>query len=216
VISGNLQLLARSKELPEPTRDEVKQLQDEVLRMTGIIRRFLDSTRGLKPDPERVDVRTLLTESLDLSLSADARTRLQVATEVEPGLESVVIDPGLVRHVLTNFIGNAVDAMSEGGKLTVGARREGDELLLWVRDTGSGISADDRRHIFEPFFTTKPKGKGTGLGLSICREIALALKGRVDVESAPGQGSTFTLRFPAQAVERLPAAEPAPSTNVQA
>src|SRR6185312_8310910 len=99
--------------LPTGTRDEVAQLQEEVARMTRIIRRFLDSTRGLKPDPERVEVRALLAESLHLSLSADARTRIQVQTELEPGLESAVIDPGLVRHVLTNFISNAVDAMAE-------------------------------------------------------------------------------------------------------
>ncbi|MBS2028893.1 MAG: HAMP domain-containing protein [Deltaproteobacteria bacterium] len=196
VISGNLQLLARSRELPEATREEVQQLQDEVARMTGIIRRFLDSTRGLKPDPERVEVKALLAESLDLSLSADARTRIQVQTELEPGLESAVIDPGLVRHVLTNFISNAVDAMAEHGSLTVGARRDSGDLVLWVRDTGSGITAPDRKHIFEPFFTTKPKGKGTGLGLAICREIALALKGRIDVESTPNAGSTFALRIP--------------------
>jgi two-component system NtrC family sensor kinase len=86
---------------------------------------------------------------------------------------------------------------TERGSLTVGARREGEELCLFVRDTGSGITPEDRKHIFEPFFTTKAMGKGTGLGLSICREISLALKGRVDVESAPGAGSTFTLRLPA-------------------
>ena len=199
VISGNLQLLARSEALSEPTREELCQLQDEVARMTGIIRRFLDSTRGLKPDPEQVAVRTLITESLDLSLSAEARARLQVTTAVDADVESVVVDPGLVRHVLTNFISNAVDAMAGAGSLSLGARREGEELILWVRDSGAGIAAADRKHIFEPFFTTKPKGKGTGLGLAICREIALALKGRIDVESAPDAGATFALRIPAPA-----------------
>jgi signal transduction histidine kinase len=64
-----------------------------------------------------------------------------------------------------------------------------------------------KRHIFEPFYTTKPSGKGTGLGLSICKEIARALKGRIDVESEPGKGSAFTVRFPAEAIDE--AAQPA-------
>jgi len=68
-----------------------------------------------------------------------------------------------------------------------------------VQDSGPGIAPDDRKHIFEPFYSTKPKGKGTGLGLSICREIAAALKGHIEVESAPGQGAAFTLYVPAPA-----------------
>jgi signal transduction histidine kinase len=104
-----------------------------------------------------------------------------------------------VRHVLTNFISNAVDAMAQGGRLTVRARRVGDRLALSVADTGPGIGPEERKRIFEPFYSTKPKGKGTGLGLAICREIASALKGRIELESAPGQGSTFTLLIPAPA-----------------
>ena len=62
------------------------------------------------------------------------------------------------------------------------------------------MAPDVKRHIFEAFYTTKPNGKGTGLGLAICKEIARALKGRIDVESEPGKGSAFTVRFPAEAV----------------
>jgi len=110
-----------------------------------------------------------------------------------------VTDPGLVRHVLTNFISNAVDAMPAGGALTVAAERRGEQLALSVADTGEGIAPEERRRIFEPFYSTKPAGRGTGLGLAICREIAAALKGRIDVESEPGRGSTFTLVVPAPA-----------------
>jgi two-component system NtrC family sensor kinase len=109
----------------------------------------------------------------------------------------VTIDPSLVRHVLGNFLSNAVDAMPRGGRLSVRARRTGDQLALSVTDTGPGIDAETRKRIFEPFFTTKPAGKGTGLGLAICREIAAALHGHVDVETQPGRGSTFTLVVPA-------------------
>jgi signal transduction histidine kinase len=196
-ISGHVQLLARAGDVGEAAREDLKLVQSEIARMTGIIRRFLDSTRAMTPKPEPVDVGALFNEAVDLSLSAEARTKIRVHRDIAGGLSSVAFDPGLVRHVLTNFIANAVDAMPDGGELTVGARREGEELSLSVKDTGHGITPEDRKRIFEPFFTTKPQGKGTGLGLAICREIARALKGRVEVDSAPGAGATFTLRIPA-------------------
>ena len=195
-ISGHVQLLQRAEGLPGDVRADLATVSSEVERMTGVIRRFLDSTRGLRPAPEPVDLGSLLGESLDMSLSAEARSRIRVTREVSPELAGVLTDPSLVRHVVTNLVANAVDAMPEGGALHLFARAEGAELCVGVRDTGAGIPPEERRRIFEPFYTTKPRGKGTGLGLVICREIARALKGRVDVESQPGQGSTFTLWIP--------------------
>jgi two-component system, NtrC family, sensor kinase len=196
-ISGHVQLLARDAGCPEPVRAELKVVEREVQRMTSIIRRFLDSARALVPHPEAVELRSLVEEALSLNVSNDARLRLEVVSDVPPEIGPASVDPSLVRHVLGNFISNAVDAMPEGGRLTVRARRSGDHLALSVVDTGTGISSEARKHIFEPFYTSKAPGKGTGLGLSICREIAAALRGRIDVETAPGQGSTFTLHLPA-------------------
>jgi signal transduction histidine kinase len=80
--------------------------------------------------------------------------------------------------------------------LDVQAGRDGQDVVLRIVDTGTGMAPEVKRRIFEPFFTTKASGKGTGLGLAICKEIARALKGRIDVESELGRGSTFTVRFP--------------------
>jgi two-component system NtrC family sensor kinase len=96
----------------------------------------------------------------------------------------------------SNLVANAVDAMPNGGRLEVKARQEGREVVLRVADSGTGMAPEVKRRIFEPFYSTKPSGKGTGLGLAICKEIARALKGRIDVESEPGKGSAFTVRFP--------------------
>ncbi len=207
-ISGHVQLLERSPSLPPALRDDLQTIGAEVRRMTDVIRRFLDSTRGLRPAPEPVDLRGLVTEALDMSLSADARSRLQVQRDLGADLDGIVTDPSLVRHVLTNLIANAVDAMPRGGALHVAAKVTDGELRLSVQDSGTGISAEDRRRIFEPFFTTKARGKGTGLGLAICREIAVALKGRIDVETELGKGATFTLALPLQRASepRAPAA----------
>ena len=193
-LNGHLQLLARRPELAEPARSQVAVLQGEVGRMTQTIRRFLDQTRGFTPTAETVELAPLVEEALDLTLGTEARQRIQVAREVD-GV-AVRTDPGLVRHLLTNLVANAVDAMPNGGRLEVQARSEGKEVVLRVSDTGTGMQPDVKRHIFEAFFTTKPDGKGTGLGLAICKEIARALRGRIDVESEPGKGSAFTVRFP--------------------
>jgi len=193
-LNGHLQLLARRPELAEPARSQVAVLQGEVGRMTQIIRRFLDQTRGFTPSAETVELAPLVEEALDLTLGMEARQRIQVAREVD-GI-TVRTDPGLVRHLLTNLVANAVDAMPNGGRLEVQARSEGKDVVLRVSDTGTGMQPDVKRHIFEAFFTTKPDGKGTGLGLAICKEIARALRGRIDVESEPGKGSAFTVRFP--------------------
>jgi two-component system NtrC family sensor kinase len=198
-MSGRVQLLARDPGCPPDMRAELGAIEGEVKRMTAIIRRFLDSARALTPAPEPVDVAALVDEAVSLSLSADARARLRVERQVAVDLGEALTDPGLVRHVLTNFISNAVDAMPAGGTLRVRAERRGEQLAVSVADTGDGIAPDERRRIFEPFYSTKPPGRGTGLGLAICREIAAALKGRIDVESEPGRGSTFTLVVPAPA-----------------
>jgi two-component system, NtrC family, sensor kinase len=195
-ISGHLQLLVRDPACPAALRPGLEVLEGEVRRMTGIIRRFLDSARALTPEPSPVDVGALLDEVLLLSVPAEARGRLQVQRDVPPGLGTVRLDPTLVRHVLGNLVSNAVDAMAGGGTLRVRAERRNGQLGLAVQDSGPGIAPDDLRKIFEPFYTTKPRGKGTGLGLAISREIAQALRGRIEVESAPGAGSTFTLWIP--------------------
>jgi signal transduction histidine kinase len=200
VLSGHVQLLARDPGIPPGVKQDLSVIEREVRRMTSIIRRFLDSARALTPAPQPADVAALVEEALSLSLSAEARTRLEVERSVPPDMGRVTLDPALVRHVLTNLISNAVDAMPQGGRVSVEARRVGEQLALSVSDTGPGISPEDRKRIFEPFYTTKPPGKGTGLGLAICREIASALHGHIEVESRPGEGSTFTLVFPAPAL----------------
>src|SRR5439155_1559302 len=122
-LSSHLQLLARRPDLAEPARSQVAVLQGEVTRMTQIIRRFLDQTRGFTPAAETVELAPLVDEALDLTLGMEARQRIQIAREVD-GV-AVRTDPGLVRHLLTNLVANAVDAMPNGGRLEVQARSEG-------------------------------------------------------------------------------------------
>lgn len=104
-------------------------------------------------------------------------------------------DKSALREVLTNFIFNAVDAMPEGGTLTVATRADDNFVYLRVGDTGVGMTEEVRQRCLEPFFTTK-EGRGTGLGLSLAHSMVQRFGGRIDVESIEGEGTTFAVRFP--------------------
>ena len=107
------------------------------------------------------------------------------------------MDPEQFRQVLWNLCLNAVEAMPQGGELSVGATAvPGQKLEVWVTDSGHGIAPDDLTHVFEPFFSTKPGG--TGLGLSLVHRIVQEHGGEVDVRSTPGLGTTFTVTLPAR------------------
>jgi signal transduction histidine kinase len=143
-----------------------------------------------------VDLATLVDDVLSLSIPAPLRERIEVLRDVAPEVARVALDPALVRHVLGNFVSNALDAMAGAGRLEVRARAADGGVAIAVSDTGPGLRPEDRKRVFEPFYTTKPAGQGSGLGLAISREIASALRGRIDVESEPGAGATFTLHVP--------------------
>ena len=124
---------------------------------------------------------------------------VDIATALET-LPPVQGDPAELREMLTNLIFNAVDAMPEGGKITVSTRLDEGEALLSVTDTGTGMDEETRRRCLEPFFTTKGE-RGTGLGLSAVYGIIERHRGGLDIESEPGQGTTFRIRLPVAEVE---------------
>ncbi len=123
---------------------------------------------------------------------------VRVELVLDPDLPQILGEPLQLEQVLMNIAVNARDAMPEGGRLVFRTRASaGDHVALEITDTGKGIPPDVLPHIFEPFFTTKPVGKGTGLGLAMAFGILRAHGGSLDVESAVGRGTTFTLRLPA-------------------
>jgi len=112
-------------------------------------------------------------------------------------LGTLALHPGTFRRALLNLVQNALDAMPQGGLLTLRGQRTATDVRLQVQDTGSGIPPAQLAAIFEPLYTTKPGG--TGLGLYIVQEIIAAHGGQVTVESVVGQGTTFTVTLPLEA-----------------
>jgi signal transduction histidine kinase len=143
----------------------------------------------------------LLENSLRLVRDALEANQIHVEKDLQPGLPRVLADEESLVRALDNLYRNAIDAMADGGRLRISARRDGkqpDKLLIEISDTGTGISPDDLARIFDPFFTTKEVGKGTGLGLSIVHGIISEHQGTITVESELGRGARFVISLPAK------------------
>ena len=148
------------------------------------------------PDKQEVDIRDGIESTLTILNHKLRRKAIKVLREYDEHTPKVPGYPGELNQVWTNLIDNAIDAMDEGGTLTISTDREGDCVNARVCDTGHGIPEEVRKQMFEPFFTTKPMGLGTGLGLDIVHRIIVEQHGGdVEVDSAPGR-TCFTLWFP--------------------
>jgi len=221
-VIGSLELLR--KRLPDDARS--RQLLENALqgaeRGAALTSRMLAFARRQDLDPTATDLGGLvdgMTELLKRSLGP----QIDLETQFPAGLEPVMADRNQLELALLNLAVNARDAMPEGGRIVIGARREtigathpshlppGDYVCLWLADSGSGMDTETLAHATEPFFTTKGVGKGTGLGLSMVHGLAEQLHGRLTLHSAPDAGTTVEIRLPvAQEAEQRPA-EPAPA-----
>ena len=123
---------------------------------------------------------------------------IQIEARLEEGIPPVQGDFNQIQQCVINLIFNAMDAMPDGGTLSLSSSFDREKGLVEIKiaDTGHGISKEDLPHIFDPFFTTKIEGKGLGLGLSTVYGIVDRHRGTITVESEPGKGSVFTIRLP--------------------
>jgi two-component system NtrC family sensor kinase len=177
------------------TRELCEAIVREVDRLTAITEEYLRFARLPKPQLQRADVNDTLRELLEFVRSELDSAGVRVSLSLSPGLPRVLADVAQLRQLLLNLLRNAREAMSSGGSLRVTSRGSKGMVEIEVRDSGPGIPAERLPRIFDPFFTTKERG--TGLGLAMAQEIAQEHAGQLVCESAPGRGTTFTLRLPA-------------------
>jgi PAS domain S-box-containing protein len=206
---------------------DVEQIQTSGWRARDLTRHLLAFARKQVIAPVRLDLNEVVRTGEKL-LRRVLGEDIALVLELERAPWPVLCDPSQVDQALMNLVVNARDAMPGGGTLTLGTRNlpakgggaeaeARDQVILFVRDTGVGMSSHVRAHLFEPFFTTKEQGKGTGLGLSTVYGIVTQGGGTVGVESEPGHGSTIELRFPrASAASVQVREEPAPAPCARA
>ncbi len=209
VISGRAKLISQQELSAEETSRSARIIGEQAERMSTIIGQLLDFARRGQARKQPVELGGLIKGVTELL----APTCRKQAVELNwPGSENAVIvnaDPGQLQQVLLNLAMNGIQAMPDGGILTLRLKREENpvrpdsgttETGLWcavqVEDQGQGISSEDLPHIFDPFFTTKDVGQGTGLGLSIAYGIVEEHGGWIDVAANPGQGSIFSVFLP--------------------
>jgi CheY-like chemotaxis protein/nitrogen-specific signal transduction histidine kinase len=157
-----------------------------------------------------MDLSKLILAVMESEQALAARNSIITSIDLSPEVSRVEADAGRIRAVLENLFGNALKFTSSGSTITVGASIERGEALVWVKDTGSGISEDDLPHLFDRFWLAQKAGRrGTGLGLGICKAIVEAHGGRIWVESALGRGTTVFFTLPVSP-STVPAAQNEP------
>jgi two-component system NtrC family sensor kinase len=156
------------------------------------------------------NINELLQELIDQTPRRVKTVTILFEKEFDPHLPTIDGDPAQLQQVFLNLIVNAVEAMPQGGTLTVHTNKgPGETVTVEIHDTGIGIPHEDLGKLFTPFFTTKPIGKGTGLGLAIAYGIIKMHRGQIGVRSQVGKGTTFIINLPI----KLPAADTTPSSN---
>jgi signal transduction histidine kinase/ActR/RegA family two-component response regulator len=220
-ILGFTELALGPLEKADAFFDDLTTIRTATLDAAALVRRLRTVSRPPDSALERevVDVREIVRAMPRLALPRWSRQAqcdglpFDIVVDVGP-VPPIYVAVAEIRELLLNLIFNAVDAMPNGGRITIATREVDDEAEISVSDQGVGMSAETMKHVFEPFFTTKGD-RGSGLGLSVCRSIAEGHGGRLSVASTLGAGSTFALRIPPAPAELL---KPMPSVanDVQA
>jgi len=196
-VGAVLGLEGREESTPEVSgaREHLDVIASEIKRLDEVITGFVRFIRPEELQLHPVNVQLLIAEVIALVEPDARRSGITCRADAPDGLPELRADPALLRQALLNLALNACQAMSDGGKLTMGARMEKDRrLALTVEDTGAGISADNLDRIFDLYYTTKPQG--SGVGLSIVYRIVQLHGGEIEVQSTEGRGTAFRLLLP--------------------
>jgi two-component system NtrC family sensor kinase len=202
VILGVACLLRDQSEPGSKVETQLGVVSEQATRAGKIARSLLDFSRKRESRHEPVNINVLVPRTLELMGAKLRRRSVQIETRLAPDLPAMLGDADQLTQVLINLVGNAADAMPDGGRLVVATevRPDTDSVVLSVSDTGTGISEAQLPHIFDAFYTTKPEGKGTGLGLSVTAGIVKGHSGTIEVESEPGRGTTMRVCLPLSSV----------------
>lgn len=196
VILGFAQSIVKRISFDDPLSMPLKSIEREAIRCKKLIGDLLTFSRAGKTEAEPIDINRTIDETLSLITAQTKVMDIVIVKQFETGLPSITANKNQIQQVIVNLCNNAIDAMLNGGRLTILTRRDADQIIIKISDTGQGIIEAVKKHIFEPFFTTKDVGKGTGLGLSLCYEIMQKHHGVIEVESEIGKGTTFIIKLP--------------------
>ena len=199
VISSYAQLLARQVSETPKTAEILDKITSQTFRASEIVNSLLNFSRTSGSEKTTLDLSRTINETLEMVAPQLRQGHISVEKNLLPEASGVLGNAGQLQQVFLNLILNARDAMPDGGRLIVSTIERGGMACVSIRDTGSGMTADQTRHVFDPFFTTKGPKRGTGLGLAVSYGIIQEHSGTITVDSRPGEGSTFIVEIPVAA-----------------
>lgn len=173
--------------------EDVKVIESEIERMNNIIKQFLDFSRPAELCLSSVDVNSILKDTLNLMSYELREQNISVLSMLDEKLPRVEADKEQLKQVFLNVILNSIQAMHDGGKITLKTMPEDEYVKITIKDTGKGIPEDAKHRLFEPFFTTRTEG--LGLGLCIIKRIIDNHRGSIKIESEPGKGTTVIVKL---------------------
>ena len=188
----------------EDTRKHIETIAAESARCGEIVKGLLHFSRQTKPHVKPNNLNDIINESLRLVRHKLELTNVRTVTKCDPDLKQITCDEQQIKQALVALLINACEAVHPGeGEIILTSRYAptSDSAEIRISDNGVGMDAETKQHIFEPFFTTKEQGKGVGLGLAVVYGIVTGHGGEIEVESAPGCGTTFVIRLPDRADE---------------
>lgn len=201
IIMGFVEDLRSETDPSDPRYQPLTIIDDETKRCQKIIEDLMQFARPGDAQRRPTYISALIDTTLHIMDNRLYKQKVTMARQVQPELPPLHADPQQLEQVLINLYLNALDAMPGGGTLTVGAALDGTDakqsIVITVADTGMGIDEQDLHKIFQPFYTARKKN-GLGLGLPICERIAKSHGGRMEVQSKPGKGTTFTIHLPVE------------------
>jgi signal transduction histidine kinase len=195
LIGEEVDALAKSNsQTPDECRLLLREMRSQVLRISQVLQEYLQFARMPRSERAALSLRDLLEEKLSFVQPLLDQKQVGLRKIFDPDLPLVHADPEQLWEALLNLIRNAVDAMPDGGNLTIATKRNGKKALVSVSDSGHGMTEEEARNLFIPFFTTKTDG--TGLGLAHTQQIVNEHGGRIDWTTKRGEGTTFTIQLP--------------------
>jgi two-component system NtrC family sensor kinase len=195
-ILGFAQLVKKDPGLSDQTKTDIEKIMRASLHAREVIKKLMLFARQMPPQKTQVNLNQIIKDSLYFLESRCAKEGIKVICQLSSSLPDVTADPSQMTQVLVNTVVNAIQAMSNGGKLTIQTEASNKFISLIVEDTGIGIENNVMSKIFQPFFTTKDVGLGTGLGLSVVYGIVTSHGGSIDVDSKVGQGTRIKIKLP--------------------
>jgi two-component system NtrC family sensor kinase len=185
----------------EVALDYLSKMEAELTRSTKLISNLLDFSRQSTPAITEVNLNDIVNRAFDLAAHLAEMQHIKVIKDLELSLPGLMADADQLQQVFTNLIFNAIQAMPDGGRLTLRTSISIGQFKIDVQDTGYGISPANMRKLFTPFFTTKNEIKGVGLGLAVSYGIIQRHHGRIEVQSQEGEGTIFTVYLPLHSEE---------------